>query len=172
MCTGAVALTVRGVTDLHVNPQARSGPGQTGAAGQPRAPRRRAEGQAQFVDVVAIGDITVTGDSVILPQGRFPLASSTWTVRDSTRIIRRSPRYAVVLASVFGVTLVGLLFLLIKERHYGGAVLVTMVGEGFYHSVEFPPGPESTAHVASLVNRARALAAAATWAAVAPQIDA
>ena len=138
------------MTDLHVGPQ----PARAGAG--------------QFADVVAIGDVTVTGDSVILPQGRFSLVGTTWTVRDSTKVVRRSPRYAVVLAAVLGVTLVGLLFLLIKERHYAGAVLVTMVGVGLYHSVEFPPGPESTAHVASLVNRARALAAAATWAAEEP----
>ncbi len=146
-------VTVNGVTDLHVSPQARASakpPAESGAV----------------ADVVAIGEITVTGDSVLLPQGRFPLAGTTWTVRDSTKIVTTTRRYARVLAMVFSVTLVGLLFLLIKDRHYGGAVVVTVVGEGLYHSVEFPPGPESTAHVAGLVNRARALAAAATWAAI------
>jgi hypothetical protein len=110
--------------------------------------------------VVAIGDVTVTSDSVLVPQGRFPLAGTTWTVQDSTKIIKRSPRYAVVLAAVFALVLVGLLFLLIKQRRYVGFVLVTVVGQGLYHSVTFPPGPESTAHAAGLVNRARALAAA------------
>ncbi|HEY7222219.1 MAG TPA: hypothetical protein VH561_01175 [Micromonosporaceae bacterium] len=114
----------------------------------------------RYVDVVAIGDITVTSDSVLVPQGRFPLTGTTWTIQDSTRVIKRSPRYAVTLAAIFAVILVGLLFLLIKQRRYTGFVLVTVVGEGLYHSVRFPPGPESTAHVASLVNRARVLAAA------------
>jgi hypothetical protein len=153
--SGAGAVTVAPVTDLHTSQQAR------GSAKPPAA------------DVVAIGEVTVTPDSVLLPLGRFPLAGTTWTVRDSTRIVTTTRPYARVLAIVFAVTLVGLLFLLIKDRHYGGAVLVTVVGEGLYHSVEFPPGPDSTAHVVSLVNRARSLAAAATWAAAeSPEIDA
>jgi hypothetical protein len=138
------------VTEVSVNPLTRVGhdrPRPSGPAGR-------------YADVVAIGDVTVTSDSVLVPRGRFPLAGTTWMVQDSTRIIKRSPRYAVALAAVFAIVLVGLLFLLIKERRYAGFVLVTVVGPGLYHSVTFPPGPASTAHVAGLVNRARALAAA------------
>jgi len=143
------------VTDLHVNSQARGGhesPAPTSAA------RPAYEGV-----VVTIGDALVTPDSVLVPAGRFPLTGTSWTVQDSTRIVKTTPRYARVLAGVFGVLIVGLLFLLIKQRHLGGYVLVTVVGEGLYHNVKFPPGPESTAHVAGLVNQARALAAAAEW---------
>ena len=132
------------MTDLRVNPHEALG--------------------GQFSDVVAIGDITVTADSVLVPQGRFPLAGTTWTVQDLTTTVRSTPTYARRLATVFGVTVVGLGFLLIKERHEEGHVSVTVVGEGLYHSVSFPPGAESTAHVAGLVNRARALAAAAALA--------
>jgi hypothetical protein len=110
--------------------------------------------------LVAIGDITITSDSVVVPQGRFPLRGTTWTVQDATRIVTFRPTYAIVLTTVFAVTLVGLLFLLIRRQRMAGHVLATVVGEGLYHSVTFPPGPESTAHVASLVNQARALAAA------------
>ncbi len=141
------------MTDLHVNPQQARGGHESPA---PHDGARPYQGV-----VVTIGDVLVTSDSVLVPKGRFPLAGTTWTVRDSTRIVTTRPRYARVLASIFGVLLVGLLFLLIKERRYDGFVLVTVVGEGLYHNVKFPPGPESTAHVASLVNTARALAAPA-----------
>jgi hypothetical protein len=124
----------------------------------PTSPRTTPGGVDQAV--VAIGDITITTDSVLAPQGRYPLRGTTWTVQDATRIVMYRPRYAIVLTAVFAVTLVGLLFLLIRKQRYGGHVLATVVGEGLYHSVTFPPGPESTAHVASLVNQARALAAA------------
>ena len=140
------------MTDLHVNEQQARGGHESPA---PRATPKPYQGV-----VVTIGDILVTPDSVLVPQGRFPLAGTTWTVQDSTRIEKTTPRYARRLAAATGVTGVGLLFLLVKERHYGGFVLVTVVGQGLYHSVKFPPGPESTAHVAELVNEARALAAA------------
>ena len=112
--------------------------------------------------MVTVGDVLVTADSVLVPQGRFPLAGTTWTVRDTTTIVATTPRYAKVLAFSFAFLLAPLLLLRIKERHYEGFVLVTVVGEGLYHTVRFPPGPESRAHVASLVNEARALAAAAS----------
>jgi hypothetical protein len=110
-------------------------------------------------DVVAIGDITVTGDSVLVPQGRFPLRGTTWTIQDATRTVRVIPPYALVLAVALSFTLVGLLFLRIKRERLAGSVRVTVVGDGLYHSVSFAPGPESIIHVAGLVNRARALAA-------------
>jgi len=143
------------VSDLSVNPQQAPGghdnPGPGGAA------RPGYQGV-----VVTIGDVLVTPDSVLVPKGRFPLAGTTWTVRDTTTIVAKTPRYARVLAAVFGILLVPLLFLRIKERHYAGSVQVTVVGDGLYHTVSFPPGPESRAHVASLVNQARALAAEAS----------
>jgi hypothetical protein len=142
------------VTDLHVSPQ------EARAGHESPAPSRAARPAYEGV-VVTIGDVLITPDSVLVPEGRFPLAGTTWTVQDATRIVKTTPRYARILAGVFGVLLVGLLFLLIKQRHVGGYVMVTVVGERLYHNVKFPPGPESTAHVAGLVNHARALAAAA-----------
>jgi hypothetical protein len=82
-------------------------------------------------------------------------------VQDTTTTVRTTPAYARRLATVFGVTVVGLGFLLIKEHQEAGSITVTVVGAGLFHSVEFPPGAESLAHVASLVNRARTLSAAA-----------
>jgi hypothetical protein len=138
------------VTDLSVNPQQVRG----GHDSPPPYPGV----------VVTVGDVLVTVDSILVPQGRFPLAGTTWTVRDATTIVATTPRYARVLAGVGAVLLAPLLLLRIKEHHYDGFVMVTVVGEGLYHTVQFPPGPESTAHVAGLVNQARALAAAATLA--------
>lgn len=146
---------MKNVSDLSVNPKQAPGghddPGSGGAA------RPGYQGV-----VVTIGDILVTPDSVLVPRGRFPLAGTTWTVRDTTTIVTKTPRYARVLAAVFGILLLPLLFLRIKERRYAGAVQVTVVGDGLYHTVSFPPGPESRAHVVGLVNQARALAAEAT----------
>jgi hypothetical protein len=136
------------VTDLSVNPQQARG-GHDSPTPGPSYPGV----------ILTVGDALVTADSVLVPQGRFPLAGTTWTVRDTTTIVATTPRYARVLAYIFAFLLLPLLFLRIKERHYAGFVVVTVVGEGLYHTVRFPPGPESTVHVAGLVNQARALAA-------------
>ena len=139
------------MTDLSVNPQQSRGGHDSPAPGS-----------AYPGVVVTVGDVLITPDSVLVPQGRFPLAGTTWTVRDATKLVATTPRYARVLAWSFAFLLLPLLLLRIKERHYEGFVMVTVVGEGLYHTVRFPPGPESTAHVAGLVNEARALAAAAS----------
>lgn len=122
--------------------------------------------------MVTVGDVLVTADSVLVPQGRFPLAGTTWTVRDTTTIVATTPRYARALAFGFSFLVAPLLLLKIKDHHYEGNVLVTVVGEGLYHTVRFPPGPESRAYVASLVNEARALAAAASAASSTPTASA
>jgi hypothetical protein len=111
--------------------------------------------------LMSIGDISVTKDWVIVPQGWHPLRGTTWTVQDSSQVTEEIPTYAIVLAVVFTVILcgLGLLFLLIKERRYSGFIIVTVAGPGLYHSVQLPPGPENAAWAANQVNRARGLAA-------------
>jgi hypothetical protein len=112
--------------------------------------------------LLTIGDITVTRTAVIVPQGRYPLRGTTWTVQDSTLVSESIPAYAIVLAIIFAVfCLLGLLFLLIKERRYSGFITVTVVGAQFYHTVQFPPGPQIAGWVTAQVNSARALAATA-----------
>lgn len=112
--------------------------------------------------LLSIGDIAVTRTSVVLPQGRFALRGSTWTVQDSSTVTTTIPAYAIVLAIVFFFfCLLGLLFLLIKETKYWGFISVTVVGDGFYHTVQLPPGPEMPGWVAHQVGQARALAAMA-----------
>jgi hypothetical protein len=112
--------------------------------------------------LVTIGDITVTRTSIVVPQGRYRLRGTTWTVQDSTQITESIPAFAVVLAIIFAVfCLLGLLFLLIKEKKVSGFISVTVVGDGLYHSVQFPPGSQNAGWIANQVNQARALAAAA-----------
>ncbi|HCT78847.1 MAG TPA: hypothetical protein DGT23_20260 [Micromonosporaceae bacterium] len=99
---------------------------------------------------------------MIVPQGRFPLRGTTWTVQDSTHATQSIPTYAIVLAVIFFFfCFLGLLFLLIKETQYSGFISVTVVGDGLYHSVQLPPGPQMSGWVAHQVGQARALAAAA-----------
>jgi hypothetical protein len=112
--------------------------------------------------LLTMGDIAVTRTHVILPHGRFPLRGSTWTVQDSTQVTESIPAYAIVLAIVFAIfCLLGLLFLLIKEKRYTGFVTISVMGEGFYHSAQFPAGPETGAWANYQVNQARGLAATA-----------
>ncbi|WP_237071885.1 hypothetical protein [Mycobacterium avium] len=69
----------------------------------------------------------------------------------------------VVLCIIFvWFCLLGLLFLLMKERKYVGSIQVTVQGDGFYYSTLIPAaGPPALLSVTQQVNYARALAAAA-----------
>lgn len=112
--------------------------------------------------LLTIGDISLTRTEVILPHGRFPLRGSSWTVQDSSNVTQSIPVYAIVLTVIFFFfCFLGLLFLLIKETKYNGFISVTVVGEGFYHSVQLPPGPQMGGWVAHQVGQARAMAASA-----------
>lgn len=112
--------------------------------------------------ILSIGDISITRSTVIVPHGRFPLRGTTWTVQDSITVTQSIPAYAIVLAIIFAVfCLLGLLFLLIKETQYSGFISVTVVGDGLYHTVQMPPGPQMAGWVAHQVGQARSLAAIA-----------
>jgi len=112
--------------------------------------------------LVSIGDIAVTRTHVILPQGKFPLRGATFTVQDSTQVDSGIPAWAIVLTIIFvWFCLLGLLFLLVKEQRYNGFISVAVTGPGFYHVVQFPPGPQTGGWVSQQVNHARAIAAQA-----------
>ena len=72
------------------------------------------------------------------------------------------PSYAVVLAVVFFlVCLLGLLFLLIKERKTTGWMTVSVQGEGTYHATQIPvSSPAAVADVEGRVSYIRGLVAA------------
>jgi hypothetical protein len=137
-------------------------PGWDPSGWQPYPPVAPPTGPGGEPVLLTVGDIVVTPQHVIVPQGRFPVRGTTWTVQDSSVVTDQIPVYAIVLAIVFALfCLVGLLFLLIKEKRYSGFIWVTVVGDGLHHSVQFPPGPEVAGWVTHQVNQARAVAAAA-----------
>ncbi len=108
----------------------------------------------------AIGDITVTQHSVIVPQGRYPIARTTWTVQDSTQVTYQVSTAGVILTIIFvWFCLLGLLFLLMKEQRVTGFVVVSVTGPGFYHQTMLPPGPASAAWASHMVAQARGIAA-------------
>ena len=112
--------------------------------------------------LLQIGDMALTSTHVILPYGTYPLHGSAWTVQDSTQTTEGIPVVAIVLTIVFvWFCLLGLLFLLMKERRYLGFVAVSVTGPGFHHTAQFPPGPQAGAWAAHAVAQARAITAAA-----------
>ncbi|MBT2396562.1 hypothetical protein [Streptomyces sp. ISL-100] len=111
--------------------------------------------------LMSIGDITVMTDSIVTPSGTMPLKGAVWTVTDMSRTEERMPTAAVVLAIVFFVfCLLGLLFLLMKEKVTTGYVQVTVTSGGRHHSTVVPAlGPHTLHMVMGQVNYARSLSA-------------
>lgn len=133
-------------------------PASAGAGG----PGAASGGEPGERPLLIIGDIVVTQNTVRVPHGTYPLRGTTWVVQDATQVTEAIPTYAIVLAIVFALfCLLGLLFLLIKEKRYAGFVAVTVTGEGFVHSAYLAPGPVSAQWAHDQVNQARALAARA-----------
>ncbi|TDD28691.1 hypothetical protein E1287_32250 [Actinomadura sp. KC06] len=120
-----------------------------------------AHGGAEPV-LLQIGDISLTSAHVLLPYGRYPLHGATWTIQDSTQVTEGIPTVAIVLTVVFvWFCLLGLLFLLMKERRYLGFVTISVTGPGFHHTAQFPPGPQTSAWAAHAVAQARSITAMA-----------
>ena len=113
--------------------------------------------------LAAIGDIGVSQHWVITPTGAYPIRGSVWTVTDMSHWQERVSPAGVVLCVIFILfCLLGLLFLLIKERTISGYIQVTVQGNGFHHSTLIPAtSPDSVVSVNQMVNYARSLAAAA-----------
>ncbi|MER5770587.1 hypothetical protein [Streptomyces sp. NPDC001985] len=89
--------------------------------------------------LVAIGDITVVGDSIITPAGSLALRGAVWNATDLSRTEEKIPVYAIVLAVLFfGACGLGLLFLLIKEKSTTGFVQVTVTNDGRHHATMIP----------------------------------
>ncbi|GGX38516.1 hypothetical protein [Streptomyces chryseus] len=111
--------------------------------------------------LMSIGDITVMPGSIVTPSGTMPLKGAVWTVTDMSRTEERMPTAAVVLAVVFFVfCLLGLLFLLMKEKVTTGWVQVTVTSGGLHHSTVVPAlGPHTFPLVMGQVNYARSLGA-------------
>jgi hypothetical protein len=131
---------------------------------QPSAPESMASSHGpsgQFL--LTIGDIGVTPDWVVTPNGTARLAGSQWIVRDMSRTETSIPAYAIVLAVVFFLLcFVGLLFLLIKETKTVGYVEVSVQAGDLFHVTQLPVSSQhNIAQIRALVHQAQALTAAA-----------
>jgi hypothetical protein len=113
--------------------------------------------------LMTIGDISISQNWVSTPTGPHPIRGSVWTVTDMSHYEETTSTVGVVLAILFAwVCLLGLLFLLMKDRRLVGYTQVTVQGNGFYHSTMVPVwDPQSVMSVQQQVNYARSLAAAA-----------
>ncbi|MEV6072900.1 hypothetical protein AB0L82_40685 [Nocardia sp. NPDC052001] len=111
--------------------------------------------------LIAIGDIAVVDGGVITPSGTLPLRGAIWTATDMSQTAERTPAYAVVLAVLFfPFCLLGLLFLLIKEKVTAGYVQVTVTSGGRFHSTMIPVQDQQTfPMVMHQLNYARSLSA-------------
>ncbi|MFF9783251.1 hypothetical protein [Streptomyces nigrescens] len=108
---------------------------------------------------LSLGDIAVSGDTIMTPAGPMPLKGAVWTATDMSRTEEKMPTHAVVLAIVFFLfCLLGLLFLLMKERVTTGFVQVTVNSGGRHHSTMIPvQSREQVMWVLNQVNYARSL---------------
>ncbi|QNE75451.1 hypothetical protein F0344_13220 [Streptomyces finlayi] len=113
------------------------------------------------VPVLALGDITVVNDSIVTPAGTMPLKGAMWTATDLSRTEEKIPTVAIVLAIVFALLcLLGLLFLLMKEKQTTGFIQVTVTSGGRHHSTLIPAtGPYTFPMVMAQVNAARSMSA-------------
>ncbi|MYQ77959.1 MULTISPECIES: hypothetical protein [unclassified Streptomyces] len=109
--------------------------------------------------VLSIGDITVMSGSIVTPSGTMPLRGAVWTATDMSRTEEKIPPVAIVLAIIFALfCLIGLLFLLMKQKRTTGFVQVTVTSAGRHHSTMIPAyAPETFPMVMSQVNTARSM---------------
>ena len=112
--------------------------------------------------IVQIGEIGVTSTMVHTPAGDIPLAGSTWQVSDYWHSEQRIPKWAIVLAVVgFCVlTVLSLLFLLIKETVQRGTVQVTVTNGTRQYVARIPVTDQTqVTQIHQQVNYVRSLAA-------------
>lgn len=156
---------------VHDHPQplhesaARPGPGYGYPESPPPMPGPWFPGQQGMVPpgaggpMLSVGDIMVMGDSIVTPSGTMPLKGAAWTATDMSRTEEKIPTVAIVLAVLFALLcLVGLLFLLMKERKTTGFIQVTVVSGGRHHSTVIPAlRPDTFPMVMAQINTARSL---------------
>jgi hypothetical protein len=113
--------------------------------------------------LVTIGDIGVSKREIVTPNGKAPLAGSQWIVRDMSRVESRIPPVAIVLAIIFAFAcLLGLLFLLMRERWITGYVEVQVQSGSVIHMTQIPVSTrDQIAHIRQKVAFAQSMAAAA-----------
>ncbi|WP_424212161.1 hypothetical protein ACN20G_08675 [Streptomyces sp. BI20] len=112
--------------------------------------------------LLALGDIQVVGDQILTPAGPIPLRGSVWTAADLSHTEEKIPQHAIVLAVVFGLLcLVGVLFLLMREKRTTGYIQVSVFGGGRQYTTMIPAFDDySFPWVMARVEYGRALSAA------------
>lgn len=89
--------------------------------------------------LLTIGDIGITADAVVTPNGSGPLAGTQWIVTDRSITTTRIPPWAIVMAILFALAcLLGLLFLLVKETVTQGYVEVSVRTGNVVHVTQLP----------------------------------
>ncbi|MFF2327728.1 MULTISPECIES: hypothetical protein [unclassified Streptomyces] len=116
-------------------------------------------GTAGSAPMLTLGDITVMSDQIVTPAGTMPLKGAVWTATDLSRTEEKIPTVAIVLAIVFALLcLIGLLFLLMKEKKTTGFIQVSVTSGGRHHSTMIPAtGPETFQMVMAQLNTARSM---------------
>jgi hypothetical protein len=112
--------------------------------------------------LVTVGDIACTQTEVLLPTGRAPLRGTTWMVTNQVTVTEGIPTWAIVLA-IIGIIacLLGLFFLLVKEKKVQGFMQVSVQGPGLYYATQLPVSNEMQMRdIESRVNYIRTLVAA------------
>jgi hypothetical protein len=110
--------------------------------------------------LLTVGDIGVTANQVVTPNGSGPLAGSQWIFTDTSRTESKIPGVAIILAIVFALLcLIGLLFLLMRETTITGYVEVTVRTGNIFHKTQIPVNNQKKIdEVRQLVSKAQALA--------------
>lgn len=110
--------------------------------------------------MLTIGDIGITSNQVITPNGSGALAGAQWIFTDASRTETKIPTVAIILAIVFALLcLIGLLFLLMKEKTTTGYVEVTVRAGSVFHKTQIPVNCQTKIdEVRQLVSKAQALA--------------
>ncbi|MEU9623456.1 hypothetical protein ACIP4W_11460 [Streptomyces sp. NPDC088846] len=137
-------------------PQEQAGQPTMPGYGYPQQPGPPPGGGAPML---AFGDITVMNDQIVTPAGTMPLKGAVWTATDLSRTEEKIPTVAIVLAIVFALLcLIGLLFLLMKEKKTTGYIQVSVTSGGRHHSTMIPAtGPETFPMVMAQINTARSM---------------
>ncbi|WP_350278977.1 hypothetical protein [Kribbella sp. HUAS MG21] len=109
--------------------------------------------------LVTIGDISVEQQRIVTPAGVMPTHGANWSAMDMSRTEEKIPAWAIVLAIIFALAcLLGLLFLLVKERKTQGFVQVTVQHGNRTHNTHVGvSSPQQVADVLARVNFARTL---------------
>ncbi|MFD7613620.1 hypothetical protein [Streptomyces sp. NPDC059828] len=129
------------------------------AGGAPIAPAAAGAPGAPGMTMLSLGDITVLQDSIVTPAGMLPLKGAVWNVTDMSRTDEKIPTAGVVLAVIFAIfCLLGLFFLLMKEKVTTGFIQVSVSSGGRHHTTMIPAaGPQTIQWVMGQVNYARSL---------------